>query len=85
MNLTLRLSADLEAQLQGQAQAQGKSPEEVALEALRETLTAAHKRTCMLPRAERHAALQELLISLPSSSAQFVDDSRESICEGLGE
>ena len=85
MNLTLHLSTDLEAQLQEQAQAQGKSPKELALEALRETLTAADKRTCMLPRAAWHAALQGLLTSLPSSSAQFVDDSRESIYEGCGE
>lgn len=85
MNLTLHLTPDTEAKLKEQASITGRSLEELALEALQEKLAVGTEADETLPPASRLAEFQEWLASRPASSARFVDDSRESICDGRGE
>jgi hypothetical protein len=83
MNLTLHLSAELEAKLREQAKAEGKPLEDVALEALQDKLVLEEEGR--LPRDKWHARFDAFLASIPHTNATFVDDSRESIYEGRGE
>jgi hypothetical protein len=81
MDLTLHLSAELEAKLRDQAKAVGKPPEELALEALEEKLSAETTTPAILPPDEWIAAFDAWVTSHKPRNPN-VDDSRESIYPG---
>ena len=85
MNLTLHLTPETEARLKEQASLMGRSPEELALQALQEKLAAGPEPGEALSPGTRLAEFRAWLSSHPSSSARKLDDSRESIYEGRGE
>ena len=82
MNLTLHLTPETEGKLRQWSALSGKNPETVAIEALQEKLS---DETIPLPRATSLAEFQKWFASHVCSTAQLVDDSRESIYEGRGE
>jgi hypothetical protein len=84
MNLTLHLSAELEAKLREQAKAKGKPPEELALEALQDKLASCDDSSVMLPRNVWKREFEALLASMPDGSID-ADLSRASVYEGRGE
>ena len=84
MNLTLQLSAELEAKLVEQAKALGKAPEELVLQVLKEQLDATPLATVALSPEEWVAdfrAWAESHRRLPREA----DDTRDSIYDGRGE
>jgi hypothetical protein len=85
MNLILRIPPDTEAQLKEQAELVGKSPEDLALEALQEKLASSADSAEMLPPDTRLAEFRDWMASHPVSLARDLDDSRDSIYEGCGE
>jgi hypothetical protein len=85
MNLTLHLPPQTEARLKEQATRMGKSPEELALEALQERLAIDSQAEASSSPASRLAEFQAWLAAHPASSTQVLDDSRESIYRGRGE
>lgn len=64
MNLTLHLSAELEAKLRQQAEATGKAPEDVALDALEEHLLA-EPSSVAIPRHQWQAKFREWIATMP--------------------
>lgn len=84
MVLNLDLSPDLEARLTQRATATGRSVDAVAIEALRDALSAD---TNVNPERDREAwrSRLEAIIDRHPAVDHFVDDSRDSIYEGRGE
>jgi predicted transcriptional regulator len=82
MTLTLHLSPETESRLRELATLTGRNPEAVALEALREKLS---DDSTPLPQSTSAAEFKTWLATHPSSSAEALDDSRESIYEGRGQ
>jgi hypothetical protein len=86
MNLILNLPPEIESRLVEAAEQTGRSPEDLALEALGEKLSSGDE-----PAADRlsfdrwQKRFRDALAALPASKATFVDDSRESIYEDRGE
>lgn len=84
MNLTLHLSAELETRLREQAEAEGKTPEEVAVEALKKQL--AEK-----PLAAATLSPEAWVADFRAWAANHrhlpheADDSRQSIYAGRGQ
>jgi hypothetical protein len=84
MVLHLNLSPELESRLVEQAAATGKSPDELALEALEEKLAAEPAPQRRRDHTAWRAKLQAW-IDLHPVVNHFIDDSRDSIYEGRGE
>ncbi|HEY2840380.1 MAG TPA: hypothetical protein VGJ26_14585 [Pirellulales bacterium] len=85
MNLILHLTPETEARLKKQATLTGRSPEELALEALQERLASDVLPQESLSASSRIAQFREWLSEHPESSVARLDDSRESIYDGRGE
>jgi hypothetical protein len=85
MNLILQLPPETESLLKEQLTLSGKSPEDFALEALQEKLAGSTESDEMLPATSRLDEYRQWLSSHPASSAESLDDSRDSIYEGNGD
>jgi hypothetical protein len=84
MNLTLHLSAELEAKLRQQAKAEGKPLEDVALKALEEQFDAEPLAAATLS-PEQWVADFRVWAKSHRRLPHEADDSRESIYAGRGE
>ena len=78
MNLTLHLPPDIEAKLRAQAEATGKAPEDIAVAALQEELSATDAAPPTLP-LEQWLRDFDAWVADHQSRNPRVDDSRESI------
>jgi hypothetical protein len=85
MNLILHLTPETEAWLKEQANLTGRSPEDLALEALQEKVAYESEPGTALSPSSRLAEFRAWLSSHPASTARILDDSRESIYDGRGE
>jgi plasmid stability protein len=84
MVLNLDLSPDLEDRLTQRAAATGRSVDDVAIEALRDALSADAAINPERDHEAWRARLQAIIDRHPAVD-HFVDDSRDSIYEGRGE
>jgi predicted transcriptional regulator len=84
MHLTIHLSADTEAKLKEQARLTGRSPEELAVEALQEKLAYGLEPAMSLSTSSRLAEFHAWLASMPAGNPN-ADLSRESIYGNRGE
>lgn len=85
MTLTLNLTPETEAWLKEEADRTGKSPEELALEALKEKVAYEAESAAVLPASSWLTEFHSWLAAHPASTAAVLDDSRETIYEGRGE
>jgi hypothetical protein len=76
MNLILQITAETESKLRELADIRGKDPHALALEALQEKLA---EQVVQLPQATSSAEFESWFTSHPFSSAEVLDESRESI------
>ncbi len=83
MNLTLHLTPETEARLKEQASLTGRSPEELALEALQEKLAVESQPGEVLSPGSRLAEFRAWLASRPTGNPN-ADFSRESIYGNRG-
>jgi hypothetical protein len=84
MLLTLHLIADTEAKLKEQARLTGKSPEELAVEALQEKLAYDPEPAMSRSVSSRLAEFRAWIASMPAGNPD-ADISRESIYRNQGE
>jgi hypothetical protein len=85
MDITLRLTPEMATKLFQRAKRAGKSPEDLALEALQDNLSVVSENDEPLPPGGRLADFRQWLAGHPASAVNALDDSRESIYNGRGE